>query len=78
MWCAFERDFEDLEDSVTEARIVEHAVQIARREGRCRQDLQLLRWVVECHGVERLSLSDEDSTALAARVIQRVSARVHG
>jgi len=74
MWCEFERCFEELEASVTEARIVEHLVMMARRDRRCRHNMQLLHWVVEGHGVERLSLSADDSRALAARVIARVIA----
>jgi hypothetical protein len=78
MWCEFERCFEDLEESVTEAHIVENIASMARRDDRGRNNMQLLQWVVEGHGLERLSLSADHSTALAARVISRVMAQVEG
>jgi hypothetical protein len=76
MWCEFERCYADLEHSVTEAHLVENVVSMAGRDSRGVNNMQLLQWVVEGHGVERLSLSADDSTALATRVISRAIAEV--
>ena len=76
MWCEFERCFEELEESVTEALIVERVVMIARRDESRRRGMQLLQWVVEGHGIERLLLPADHSTALATRVMSRVTAQL--
>jgi hypothetical protein len=77
MWGEFERCFDDLAQSLTEAHLVENLVSMARRDDRGPDNMQLLQWVVEGHGVERLSLSADNATALAARVVSRASAAVH-
>lgn len=76
MWCEFERGFDDLEGTATEANILQHAMVMARRDDRSRHELQVLQWVIEGYGAERLSLSEDHSHALAARVITRVIADI--
>lgn len=76
MWCEFERCFDELEPFVIEADLVETVISMARSNDRDRGNMALLQWVLEGHGVERLSLSAVHTTALATRVIARALAEI--